>query len=152
MKDTLIEVNKAIKRGNEWQGLKSMSRQWNSIKNFSLLYSTLNNGLQQKDLNLEEIVNNFEDTMNKIEINDNRNLEENQNSDNYERVLTREQRQKRIQKYLIKKKKRKKKNFVRYEIRKTLANKRLRKKGKFIKNKKFDINKLIELVKKGKCY
>lgn len=149
MSQTLNEVNRALKTGDQWQGLQSMSKQWNSIKNFSLLYSTLNSGLQQTNLNLEDIVNNFEETMNQVQIKNNKDLIDKEQKCPYEKVLTKEERQKKIKKYLQKKKNRKKKNFIRYEVRKTLANNRLRNKGKFIKNKKIDINKLIDLVKKG---
>lgn len=48
-----------------------------------------------------------------------------------------------IEKYKNKKERRKSADFIRYKIRKNLAEKRKRYKGKFVKNKKIDLKKAI---------
>ena len=53
-------------------------------------------------------------------------------------------RKKAIEKYKLKKKARKKSNFIRYKVRKNLAEKRRRHKGKFIKNKKIDMKEAMK--------
>ena len=148
MEDTLREVRNASKKGDQFQALKSMSKQWHSIKYFSKLYSTLNQEIKNTSSNFKSIIQKFENT---LQIEHEKDIAKVIPANfEYDRVYTRKERQARIRRYLTKKKNRKKKYFIRYEIRKTLANNRLRNKGKFIKNKKIDINKLIELVKAGK--
>ena len=53
-------------------------------------------------------------------------------------------RKKAIEKYKKKKLQRKNSNFIRYKVRKNLAEKRKRHKGKFIKNKKIDMQKAMK--------
>jgi hypothetical protein len=148
MEDTLKEVRKASSKGDQYQALKSMSKQWHSIKYFSKLYSTLNDEIKNTSSNnFKSIIQKFENT---LQLEHDKDVSKTHPVNfEYDRVYTKKERQARIRRYLSKKKNRKKKYFIRYEIRKTLANNRLRNKGKFIKNKKIDINKLIELVKAG---
>ena len=150
MEDTLAEVRAAVGKGDHLQGLKSMSKQWHSIKNFSMLYSTLNEEINKNVVDFGNLVQKFNETVENVIHNEKEENEMTSMSYANERIYSRSERQKRIKRYLEKKKRRKKKYFIRYEIRKTLANNRLRNKGKFIKNKKIDINKLIEMVKKGR--
>lgn len=150
MEDTLAEVRAAVGKGDHLQGLKSMSKQWHSIKNFSMLYSTLNEEINKNVVDFGNLVQKFNETVENVIHTEKEENEMTSMSYANERIYSRSERQKRIKRYLEKKKRRKKKYFIRYEIRKTLANNRLRNKGKFIKNKKIDINKLIEMVKKGR--
>lgn len=53
-------------------------------------------------------------------------------------------RQKAIKKYKQKKNQRKNSNFIRYKVRKNLAEKRKRFKGKFVKNEKIDMKKAMQ--------
>lgn len=152
MEETLREVTKATKKGDNFQALKSMSKQWHSIKYFSKLYSTLNQEIQKSPTNLKSVIQKIQDTLQIEHDKDSNKTGVFPSQFEYDRVYTKKERQARIKRYLAKKKSRKKKYFIRYEIRKTLANNRLRNKGKFIKNKKIDINKLIELVKAGSLY
>ena len=149
MEETLKEVRRASKNGDQFQALKSMSRQWHSIKYFSKLYSTLNQEIKKSPTNLKSVIQKIQDTLQIEHDKDSTKAGMHPAQFEYDRVYTKTERQARIKRYLAKKKSRKKKYFIRYEIRKTLANNRLRNKGKFIKNKKIDINKLIELVKAG---
>lgn len=55
-----------------------------------------------------------------------------------------------VESYLVKKRKRKDSNYIRYRVRKELACKRLRFKGKFIKKPKIDLKEMaLEFEKKG---
>ena len=150
MSDTIQEVSKAIKSGDQLKGLQSLSKQWNSIKNFTLLYSTLKNDINKTQVDYSVLIQKFQEELDIAHENEFKYDDTNNFRHDIERVYTKVEKQKRIKRYLEKKKRRKKKYFIRYEIRKTLANNRLRNKGKFIKNKKIDINKLIEMVKNGK--
>jgi hypothetical protein len=147
MKETLREVRLASQKRDQYQAIKSMARQWYSIKFFPRLFTFLYQEINSSTINYSKIIQRF----NGILESEHKKENPKTNSTNlpFERVYTREERQERIKRYLSKKKNRKKKYFIRYEIRKTLANNRLRKKGKFIKNQKIDINKLIALVKAG---
>lgn len=149
MEETLSRVAKEIKSGHKFQGLQSMSQQWNTIKNFGLLCSTLTRELNKEGVDLKGVVQTVQKTIDSVHEKEKEKFNLNLHGGDYIRPYTRAEKQERIKRYLQKKKRRKRKYFIRYEIRKTLANNRLRNKGKFIKNKKIDINKLIELVKKG---
>ena len=149
MEETIQEIRKASRKGQHMQALQSMSKQWHSIKYFSKLYSTINQEIQKPFSNFKGVIQKIQAT---LDVEHEKESAQHGISNNfeYDRVYTKAERQARIKRYLKKKKNRKKKYFIRYEIRKTLANNRLRNKGKFIKNKKIDINKLIELVKEGR--
>lgn len=149
MEQTIREIRQASRRGQHSQALKSMSKQWHSIKYFSKLYSTINQEIQKSPTDFKSVIQKIQDTLDIEHEKDSAQQGLTANFE-YDRVYTKAERQARIRRYLKKKKNRKKKYFIRYEIRKTLANNRLRNKGKFIKNKKIDINKLIELVKEGR--
>ena len=127
-----------------------MFQQWNTIKNFNIMYSSLLHEVKKKIISFDNLKKNYEELLRNIEKKDKEDMEKNLMKFQEDIVYTKLERQKRIKRYLEKKKKRNKRYFIRYEIRKTLANNRLRSKGKFVKNKKIDINKLIEMVKKGK--
>ena len=136
MSDTIQEVSKAIKSGDQLKGLQSLSKQWNSIKNFTLLYSTLKNDINKTQVDYSVLIQKFQEELDIAHENEFKYDDTNNFRHDIERVYTKVEKQKRIKRYLEKKKRRKKKYFIRYEIRKTLANNRLRNKGKFIKNKK----------------
>ena len=132
MEETLREVRTASRTGNQYQALRSMSKQWHSIKYFSKLYSTLNQEIQKTPANYKNVIQKIQDTLEIEHEKDNAKAGGVENGFEYDRVYTKAERQARIKRYLAKKKNRKKKYFIRYEIRKTLANNRLRNKGKFI--------------------
>lgn len=54
--------------------------------------------------------------------------------------------------YLVKKRKRKDSNYIRYRVRKELACKRLRHKGKFIKKPKIDLKEMALEFEKKSCH
>lgn len=147
LNETITNLIHCIKQGENDHCLELMFTQWNSIKHFSILYPILKQEMTKKNPNFQNLIQKYEVVTNEIDKKEKDNLEKNMIKFQGDRVYTRLERQKRIRKYLEKKKKRNKKYFIRYEIRKTLANNRLRSKGKFVKNRKIDINKLIEMVK-----
>lgn len=70
--------------------------------------------------------------------------------DDFANVYSKQKLKKAIEKYREKRTNRKKQYKIRYRVRKELAEKRLRHKGKFIKNKKIDLQKLMnEFISEG---
>ena len=151
MMETLEHVKMALQKGHNLEALQHMHTQWNSINHFSKLYTFLSSEMQNLDQNCAKIIKNYNCLL-KSESEKDYLKQSKANLRIEDKVYTRSERKERIRRYILKKKNRKKKYFIRYEIRKTLANSRLREKGKFIKNKKIDINKLIEMVKAGRIY
>lgn len=147
LKESFEKALISLKSGQNDQSLELMFEQWNSIKHFNILFSVLKQEMGKKNVNFDLTINKYHLTMNEIEKKEKDDMEKYLIKHQGDRVYTRSERQKRIQIYLKKKKRRNKKYFIRYEIRKTLANNRMRSKGKFVKNQKIDINKLIEMVK-----
>ena len=54
-----------------------------------------------------------------------------------------------IQRYREKKDKRRSPAYIRYKVRQDLAGQRVRNKGKFVKNRRFDLQKAAELLERG---
>lgn len=63
--------------------------------------------------------------------------------------LSKKEQQKAIDRYLNKKQRRKKRDFIRYQVRKDLAVKRKRHRGKFMKHEKVDLKRAAELFMQG---
>lgn len=96
MKETLSQVAKEIRSGHKLQGLHSMSHQWNTIKNFGVLFATLTRELSKEGADLKGVVKTVQKTIDSVHEKEKEKFNLNLHGGDYIRPYTRAEKQDRI--------------------------------------------------------